>query len=64
MNKAELNTGRKESKIIITDVLWGTVIAITEGIEASVNSVENITDYESITKRDYELKNTFEISNP
>jgi hypothetical protein len=50
--------------VFFNSELWGTVIAITLGIETSVNATENVTDFDSITQRDYQLKNTFEIYNP
>jgi len=50
--------------VLITSDLWGTVIAITSGIETSVNATDNVTEFESINERDYSLKNTFEIYNP
>jgi hypothetical protein len=55
---------KHDTRVLITSELWGTVIAITSGIETSVNSTENVKDFESINKRDYCLKNTFEIYNP
>lgn len=56
--------GGSSNKISITSKLWGSVIAITSGIETSVNATEDVTDFETITEKDYKLKNTFEISNP
>lgn len=52
------------NKVIITSDLWKTVISITMGIESSVNSTENITELESLSLKDYDLKNTFELYNP
>lgn len=48
----------------MTSDLWKSVIMITSGIEHSLNSMECVQDFDSITDKDYSLKNTFEISNP
>ena len=52
------------NRVLITSKLWGTVIAIATGIETSVNATESISDFSTISERDYRLKNTFEIINP
>lgn len=57
------SSGRKSQRVNITSELWGMVIAITTGIEMSVNATENVTDFESILERDYKIKNIFELSN-
>jgi hypothetical protein len=56
--------GADNSRVLITSKLWGSVIAITSGIETSVNATEDVTDFETITEKDYKMKNTFEIYNP
>jgi hypothetical protein len=61
---SEKKEGGSSGRVLITSKLWGTVIAITSGIETSVNATEDVTDFETITDKDYQLKNTFEISNP
>lgn len=53
-----------DNRVLITSKLWGTVIAITSGIETSVNATEDVTDFETISVKDYKAKNTFEIYNP
>ena len=60
----EQSEGGANNRVLITSKLWGTVIAITSGIETSVNATEDVTDFETITEKDYKAKNTFEINNP
>lgn len=50
--------------MLITSKLWGSVIAITSGIETSVKATDDVTDFDTISEKDYRTKNTFEIQNP
>lgn len=54
----------KDNRVLITSKLWGSVIAITSGIETSVNATDDVTDFDTISEKDYRTKNTFEIYNP
>jgi hypothetical protein len=54
----------KNNRVLITSKLWGSVIAITSGIETSVNATDDVTDFDTISEKDYRTKNTFEIYNP
>lgn len=51
-------------KVTSASDLWQTVMLLTHGIETSVKAVGEIRDISNITVRDYDLKNTFEISHP
>lgn len=65
--KKELNgdgEDEKDNRVLITSKLWGSVIAITSGIETSVNATDDVTDFDTISEKDYRTKNTFEIYNP
>ena len=57
-------SGGSGELVSITSKLWETVIVITNGIDQSVRSTDDVFDYLSISPKDYSLKNTFEIAHP
>lgn len=57
-------TSSFQNNISITSDLWETVILITSGIQTSVKSTEDHYEFNSISPRDYTLRNKFEIFHP